>query len=130
MTTGKNKEQFERWYDEIYGIPLCTYPNGEIDFYCLPFEMQLGVYLAYYKSTHQIHISFDLIDTISGCYGSIYKFEYKEKNIPNRLIHDYKPEYTDIPIQKKCYLSKRFYTFDEAHQQTFKKADELVNKQL
>ena len=44
MIKGKNKKQFEKWYElNDYEYDLILF-----DFYTLPFEMQLGVYLAYY----------------------------------------------------------------------------------
>jgi hypothetical protein len=43
MITGKNKEQFKRWYQNKFGLMPFSFND-------LRFEMQIGVYLAYYDS--------------------------------------------------------------------------------
>jgi hypothetical protein len=57
MLTGKNKEQFEDWYLTSIESPVCGLDR--LNGYCKPlrafynvihFEMQIGVYLAYYDS--------------------------------------------------------------------------------
>ena len=45
--TGKNKEQFEEWYNEEMTYPLGNLYNG---FYSLDHEFQEGVIKAYYYS--------------------------------------------------------------------------------
>ena len=46
MVTRKNNVEFEKWYE----LNDCEYDLILFDFYTLPFEMQIGVYLAYYDS--------------------------------------------------------------------------------
>jgi hypothetical protein len=48
MTTGKNKQQFESWYLD-WRDKLEFWVEVK-KFYEVPFEMQLGVYLAFYSS--------------------------------------------------------------------------------
>ena len=102
MTTGKNKDNFEKWYDKIYSIPLYTDPNGEKDFYCLPFEMQLGVYLAYYDS----------IGIKCFCYWSLANNKFS----------------SELWKQNSLLELSFFDLRSEAYKEAFKKADELINQ--
>ena len=46
--TNKNLEQFEEWYPKNHKIWITKYDFFSFDrFYSLPFEMKIGVYLAY-----------------------------------------------------------------------------------
>lgn len=106
MTTGKNKDNFEKWYDKIYSIPLYTDPNGEKDFYCLPFEMQLGVYLAYYDSFNY----------------TIFVKKFIDKYTPFLRNTRLNVRYCDIKIGHQ--------DLNEAYKEAFKKADEIINEFL
>lgn len=61
MLTGENKEQFEKWLIEKYFNNIhFNNINDVIGFNILPFEMQVGVYLAYYEDRFLINaISYD-----------------------------------------------------------------------
>jgi hypothetical protein len=123
MTTDKNKQQFEKWYNVKFRLDLISSINSNnyivstspsIDsFYKLPFEMQIGVYLAYYDSLGIIiDIEADL---------------YNDKNVFLYIWHINSffewdcSSHNDIPP---------FKTRNEAYKEAFKKADELINKQL
>lgn len=101
MITGKNKEQFEKWFGN-------TIPKDKLSFHLwadfdeLPFEMQIGVYLAYYDSLG-IKI---LID-----YGNDILWHYVID------INDFGEGCGD------------FNTRNEAYKEALKKADDLINNQ-
>jgi len=106
MVTNKNKEQFEKFLvNEIYSEN--EYHNKEdalSHFYTLKESMQIGVYLAYYDS-----LDFDVnVERISDLY--------------------------DITILNSCreilYEKIEINSRNEAYQEAFKKANELINKQL
>jgi hypothetical protein len=49
MVTGKNKEQFEKWFKKSSMYEEYIFLTQiDVSFNDLPFEMQIGVYLAYY----------------------------------------------------------------------------------
>ena len=52
MVIRQNKKQFEKWYNDDFMIKMCveSLPVTLSGFYKLKFEMQIGVYLAYYDS--------------------------------------------------------------------------------
>ena len=111
MITDKNKEQFENWVTD--NEPLCRWAfsygeNGltfeEMDFYKLPFEMQIGVYLAYYDSLDMVlETEFDHVSTktdgVGWCWWINGNGDFKEYNTRN-----------------------------EAYREAFKKANEIVNQ--
>ena len=101
MVTGKNKEQFEKWYiekDHVTRI-MSTYWY----FSKLPFEMQIGVYLAYYDS---LGIYITCNDNISGdCWYCTFV-------VDNHLEVGYDKE-----------------TRNEAYKEAFKEMDKLRNKE-
>ena len=101
MVTGKNKEQFEEWYDRF-----TTY-GTIITFRSLPFEMQIGVYLAYYDS---LGINIDVMYIFSA---SSYSWDIE--NITSELG------------QMSDYCAG-FNTRNEAYKEAFKQADKLINK--
>ena len=101
MTTGKNKEKFEKWYNEF-----STY-GTIIMFRSLPFEMKLGVFLTYYDSL-DILISVEYYDT-----GAISEEGYYFKC-----------------GKKSFYWDNVFNTRNEAFKEAFKEADKIVNNQL
>ena len=97
MVTDKNERQFKSWY---YNECL----NEEIDYYSfvlLPFEMQIGVYLAYYDSL-------DLLIGIEYQYG--FKWTLLEVN------------------EGQDFHCGGFDTRNEAYKEAFKKANDLINK--
>lgn len=99
MVTVKNKEQFEKWYE----LNDCEYDLILFDFYTLPFEMQIGVYLAYYDSK-----------------GIILEMGYINEGYFFYISDGYS-------ILKKKY---RFETRIEAYKAALKEADILMNKFL
>jgi hypothetical protein len=116
MVKGKNKEQFEKWYMETYKFFVVDLPNSKngkettVDinfnsFYRLPFEMQIGVYLAYYDSLGIIIER----QTYNGF----------------MVIWDYRIEEPDEEFKIDCcYLENQ----NQWYQEAFKKADQLINK--
>ena len=105
MVTGKNKEQFEKWYFEYFKCmnPLVQPVN---QFYQLErFEMQIGVYLAYYDSLN-IPISIEYFDKYNEADEGFY-FKVGKKSF---------------------YIDNVFYTRNEAYKEAFKQADKLMNK--
>ena len=106
MVTGKNKEEFERFYKKKYA-PKNYLSNSEYwrtslnIFYNMPFEMQIGEYLSYYDSIGiTIHV------------GQNY-------------IHNF-----GFTIDGETYGSYKEETRPEAYKEAFKKADKLVNETL
>ena len=106
MLTGKNKEEFEKWYNR--------FDKNYLDFKCLQFEMQLGVLLAYYNSRRfyiNVRYCFEVdycweIESkkkrfcfLSGCGGyktinKAYKEAFKESDIlMNKFLKQIKYNY-------------------------------------
>ena len=119
MVTGKNKEQFEEWlydnYDSIEVVEeintieyfICNNLTAYDIFYSLPFEMKIGVYLAYYDSKDvSINVDFNHTDC-----GIFYMYSYHSKD--NRTYGN------------SSYI---FNTRNEAYKEALKQADELMNK--
>ena len=110
MVTGKNKEQFRSWYfdnDMNAGGTLMDL----LSFYNLPFELQIGVYLAYYNS-----LGYDIYPDACSCHSpSLYTFTIK--NHEYEFVYYSYDNYSDFqnPI--------------ESYKEAFKKADELINQQ-
>ena len=107
MVTDKNKEQFKKWYRKEFSHRIFGGFGVNICFAdiwkLLPFRMQIGVYLAYYDS---LGIDVNAIKLIRANNSSYW-----------------------------CGLADRFVrieseTRNEAYKEAFKKADELINKQL
>ena len=94
MITGKNKEQFEDWYNR--------FDENYVDFKSLQFELQIGVYLAYYDSKGF---------TITLSYN--YAFDWYFKIHLDKVY---------IPIQSN------FNTRNEAYKEALKQADKLSNQ--
>ena len=109
MTTDKNKEQFEKWYlKDFMGYKdprhLEQYKKIELErFYNMPFQMQIGVYLAYYDSLPNMTIEICKTPSTGRWYYMI-----------------------DDNSGEKEFVNTR----NEAYKEAFKKADELINKQL
>jgi len=106
MTTGKNKEQFEYWYLE-WRDKLKFFVEVK-RFYEIPFEMQIGVYLAFYDS-----IGVKIATPTNGkeFYYHI-GINYENNQFESLTNNQYRT------------------TVVEVYKHAFKKADELVNKQL
>ena len=104
MTTDKNKEQFEIWFLLRKDLQKMFVGENILQIFReLPFEMQIGVYLAYYDS---LGIDVNAIKLIRANNSSYW-----------------------------CCLADRFVrieseTRNEAYKESFKKANELINKQL
>jgi hypothetical protein len=114
MITGKNKEQFEKWYrNQKYNIGLFSARGSsyeELGFYDHKFEMQIGVYLAYYDSI-KISIEVKPIDDWSNWMFTIYG-------------EDCSAPFFQLCNSRILDLNTR----NEAYKEAFKKADELINK--
>lgn len=109
MTTGKNKKQFKEWLKIIY-VKNLHFKNihDVIGFENLPFEMQIGVYLAYYD----------------GLGVEIMVKSWRQSK--NVFIYSVNELY-----KESCYSNdedKIFNTRNEAYKEAFLKADELINQ--
>ncbi len=104
--TGKNKEQFKKYYDTIEGG---NYKILYQNFMAYPFEMQIGVYLAYYDS---LDVKVDI--TSSSTEMSDGKLE----------VFDY-----ELAGNGEWFGSDYFDSRNEAYKEAFKKANEIVNKE-
>jgi len=102
MFTGKNKIKFEEWYIHDFKVHVVKI-KLEV-FYQLPFEMQLGVILAYYDS---LGVDIDIHKTNDNKYSAL---------IDNRMIHQTE--------------QNKWKTRNEAYKQAFIKADEIINKTI
>lgn len=108
MTTGKNKEQFEKWYLERFH--KCDKDDNWADYWLLrfyepSFELQIGVYLAYYDSFNY----------------TIFVKKFIDKYTPFLRNTRLNVRYCDIKIGHQ--------DLNEAYKEAFKKADELINSQ-
>ena len=104
MTTGKNKEQFEEWYvnNDYEMMDLRSFYNSR-------FEMQIGVLLAYYDSLDQnITVEPTFMDADNGEMKWMYTIE------------------SHAVGTGKCGWETR----NEAYKEAFKKANELINKDV
>ena len=97
--TGKNKEQFKKFYNTISGG---NYKVLYQNFMAYPFEMQIGVYLAYYDS-----IGYRITTNYNKFVDWYYGIE-KDDNI----------------IQSEGY----FKTRNEACEAAIKQLNELIDK--
>lgn len=128
---GENKIQFEKWLPNnnvslaldgetiINGITHFN-PTAPIYFYRMPFEMQIGVYLAYYDSlgifievTPRYNSPMMNGTFMNGYTASILRFDNK------RITHQ-------NTVQKIKYGASIY----EAYQEAFNQADEIINEQL
>ena len=116
MVTNKNKEQFEKWQkDENWFVDADMfgedYTNLEI-FNELPFDLQIGVYLAYYDNI-RLSIEVKPIDNWDSWCFVIYGEDCQAPfyQVLNSGLIECK-------------------TRNEAYKEAFKKADALINKQL
>lgn len=113
MVTGKNREQFENWYfDNDMNASRCS--MDLLSFYGLPFEMQIGVYLAYYDSLGVV---------IYMDYSATRKVFY---TIGIEINKSGTHENYNVIINGVCD-SRYFDSRNEAYKEAFKKADELIN---
>ena len=104
--TGENKEQFEKWlFTQEYSVTRMI-RLALSDFYeWIPFEMKIGVYLAYYDSL-DIHIT-----TEPTYWNQDDELEWAYSVEVNR-------------VGSGTFTESR----NEAYKEAFKKADEIVNK--
>lgn len=100
MVTGKNKEEFQKWYIEEFcnGFSFMLYSDEIKLFNSLHFEMQIGVLLAYYES--------------KGIYVDIVSYGNQSYWMP---IVEY-------------ILESEHKTRNEAYTEALKKADKLSNQ--
>ena len=106
MITGKNKERFNEWYNQQYEVIF------EVEkFYRRPFEMQQGVYLAYYDS---IGYSIETMTTIDR---------------KTKLI-SYEVDIYDNEMNQIEGLYLKYKTRNEALTEALKQADKLENEKL
>jgi len=103
MTTGKNKQQFEKWLEKNFN-------NHYGDFNSLDFRFQIGVYLAYYDS---LGIYINVISDFEHICLETFNYEIIFKNHVNEI---------------EC--NQGIKTRNEAYKEAFKKADEIINKEL
>jgi len=107
MTTKKNKEQFEKWYNESpYGDYLFTHVETAYNtgFEELPLSMQWGVYLEYYDS----------LDVYKSTMIEIRYYLYFDA--------------FDVYIYGEWVISCS--TRQEAQTEALKKADEIANSRI
>jgi hypothetical protein len=90
------------------------HPN---QFYGIPFQMQLGVYLAYYDSLN-IDVYVDKDCDLENGYLGHYECFVWDKDGNGTAYYDIDHKNINHP------------TRNEAYKEAFKKADELVNKEL
>ncbi len=102
MFTGKNKEQFEKWYKDVYFYATEMRKNYN-SFTKLHFTMQQGVYLEYLDS---VEIEVD-------CFKDVIYEEESEDSFWWGVGED---------------IDGHEPTRQEALTEAFKKADELINK--
>jgi len=103
MITGKNKERFNEWYNQQYEVIF------EVEkFYRRPFEMQQGVYLAYYDSLGTDCEVYNCYDNMKSC----WTYDILENQI--EIFNG------DIAVP----------TRNEALTEAFKQADKLENDKL
>ena len=102
MITGKNKERFEEWYYTFEEELTIS------EFYKLPFEMQQGVLLAYYRS---LNIECMVKGWVQG--GNVYLYSVNELHQSSRYSNEL--TYSD---------------YNEALTEAFKQADKLENEKL
>jgi len=120
MVTDKNLEQFEKWYYLfINKINHFEFLDNEQDkkevvrLLTIPFEMQIGVYLAYYDSL-DVFIEVKMFETHKDWIYQIWG-----RDIMSPLFKMAEMDIIKIPE-----------TRNEAYKEAFKKADEILNKQL
>jgi hypothetical protein len=107
MTTGKNKEQFEKWYEKQ------TYPNTEVEDALLPLSpfnnldirLQIGVYLSFYDSLN-------------------YRIDVKSRWTENKK----KEPMLIYELFKRGEIQSPWLTRNEAYREAFKQADLILNK--
>jgi hypothetical protein len=108
--TGKNKIQFEKYLDVKDGDSFLIYFDE------LPFEMKIGVYLAYYDSlgydirVKKVKIQDDSFLYYCGLFGFSSQKSLLGRNIINMIY--------------ECRKEAR----NEAYKEAFKQANELINK--
>ena len=104
--TGKNKNEFEKWFFKKYGGYIGNSVTGNLQFfYSMPFEMQQGVILEY-------------LDSVDLSIGIVY---YKEQKY-SKHHYDWRVHYTEN--HGSCPTRK------EALTEAFKKANEILNNRL
>jgi hypothetical protein len=125
--SGENKKAFEAWYTNKtkydYSLNYMemvsghnTYdPSKHLEFLeCVPFPMQIGVLLEYYRS---IGIAIVVFPTTT--HYRMYVREFNGKNLIN--------EVEDVPNSERKTI-KYYDSFDLAHESAFDKLNDLINE--
>ena len=112
--TDKNKEQFEKWCKKLY-VKNLHFRNisDVIGFDNLPFEMQIGVYLAYYDNLGKTKIIADY-----------------DVNKKDWFVWVLKDQRVRILMRDNTLERMSFNSRNEAYKEAFKQANELINQQL
>jgi len=110
MLTKKNKIQFEEWLSDGRWFDTLPIKLGLTRFNRLPFEMQIGVYLAYYDSL--------VLDIEIG------RFDTDEDS----TLLDYFTILLSYKNEIKHLEGKD--TRNEAYKEAFKMANKLINEQI
>jgi len=113
MVTGKNKEQFDKWLKKNYSHRAISKDNVIVNF-CevmlfnyTPFEMQIGVYIAYYDSLEVI------VDNIKTDFNKRFNYSVYCEN-----------------TKQEFHKDGVFNSRNEAYQEALKQADKLINDKL
>ena len=126
MITGENKKEFEKWLilSEIAGKMVFGFNVQSSDFDNavksmwdkLPFEMQIGVYLAYYDSLG-IYITM-IPNWKKGIRTFRVGYHYEFGGVIDSEF---------LRPEKDSPFFNEYSTRNEAYKEAFKKADEIVN---
>ena len=121
MVTGKNKKRFEKWcvakgsYSLCNGVDLALMDGESFCIYFdeLPFEMQKGVYEAYYDSVDSFKIITDY---------DVNKEDWFVWLLKNQRVR--------VLMRDDKLTRMSFNTREEAFAEALKQADKLSNEQL
>jgi hypothetical protein len=119
--TGENLKQFVIFIskrDWIFDLDGKTFINPYDYFVMLPFEMQIGVYLAYYDSLGlDMRIKMVKIEDDSFLYYcGVFGFTDEKAMLGRNIIN--------------MFYECRKETRNEAYKEAFKKANEIINQRL
>lgn len=114
LITGENKKQFEKWWEErvYHGVYLKddTY-IGDVPFHVYPFEMQIGVLLAYYLAKG-------------------YEIEFKRCLSNGEVTGLYQYDIYDYTLKIPLLIGGVRESIEERDYKAFQEADEIMNKEL
>jgi len=118
MLSGKNKQRFEKWYDETYRPLEDDYDLADVDSYTfsyLPPEMQKGVYEKYFESLGYNIRTDKYINAYKQVNAEWFIFKEEESKVVGSDI--YTLIYTGYHI-----------TDSEAFTEAVKQLDKLINE--